>query len=103
MSDIQISRYEITRFVTVYINAKTTFENIDRKSILFSTKYYSEETQMNKTWKIYFFKKQLEFLNYWNIIKILFFFPLAFWFGLAKKKWQEDTALQHLSVWILYC
>ena len=59
MSDIQISRYEITRFVTVYINAKATFENIDRKSILFSTKYYSEETQMNKTWKIYFFKKTI--------------------------------------------
>ena len=68
MSDVQISRYEITRFVTAYINAKTTFENIDYKSILFSTKYYSEETQMNKTWKIYFLKKQLEFLNYSNIV-----------------------------------
>ena len=56
MSDIQISRYEITRFVTVYINAKTTFENIDLKSILFSTKYYSEETQMNKHGRFIFLK-----------------------------------------------
>ena len=49
MSDIEISRCAITRFVAVYINAKTTFENIDWKSILFTPKYYSKETQMNKT------------------------------------------------------
>ena len=97
MSDIQISRYEITRFVTAYINAKTTFENIDYKSILFSTKYYSEETQMNKTWKIYFLKKQLEFWITQTLFRdCLFSSGVLVWSG--KERGDKRTLL--CNIWV---